>query len=191
MTIYEPIEQEPGWNGRLFVRAHQDAYALIPAISQTIHELSADQPVERASTLGDVRAEVLTPDRLNAIVFGGFAAVALLISVVGVAGVLAFSVSWRTREFGIRMALGALPRNILTTVLVEGVAMASIGVGAGVMVGFILARAIAKYVTEIHQPGALAFVASAVVILGASVIASAVPAARAAKVNAVEALRSE
>jgi putative ABC transport system permease protein len=191
LTIYEPIEQEPGWNGRLFVRAHQDAYALVPAISQTIHELSADQPVEKASTLGDVRAEVLTPDRLNAIVFGGFAAVALLISVVGVAGVLAFSVSWRTREFGIRMALGALPRNILTTVLVEGVAMASIGVGAGVVVGFALSRTIAKYVTEIHQPGALAFVASAVVILGAAVIASAVPAARAARVNAVEALRSE
>src|SRR5216683_1128315 len=191
MTIYEPVGQEQGWNGRLFVRAHQDAYALVPAISQTIRELSADQPVEKASTLGDVRAEVLAPDRLNAIVFGGFAAVALLISVVGVAGVLAFAVSGRTREFGIRMALGALPRKILTIVLVEGVAMAGIGVGAGVVVGFALARAIAKYATDIHQPGSLAFVGSAVVILGAAVIASAVPAARAARVNAVEALRSE
>ena len=191
MTIYEPTEQEQGWNGRLFVRAHQDAYALVPAISRTIREMSADQPVEKASTLGDVRAEVLTPDRLNAIVFGGFAAVALLISVVGVAGVLAFSVSWRTREFGIRMALGALPRNILTTVLVEGMVMAGIGVGAGIVVGFALARVIAKYVADIHQPGPLAFVGSAVVILGAAVIASAVPAARAARVNAVEALRSE
>jgi putative ABC transport system permease protein len=191
MTIYEPIEQEPGWNGRLFVRAHQDAYALVPAITQTIHDLSADQPVEKASTLGDVRAEVLSPDRLNAIVFGGFAAVALLISVVGVAGVLAFSVSGRTREFGIRMALGALPRSILTIVLREGVAMAGIGVGAGAVVGFALSRVIAGYVTDIHQPGPLAFVGSAVVILGAAVIASAVPAARAAKVNAVEALRSE
>jgi ABC-type antimicrobial peptide transport system permease subunit len=190
MTIYQPVNQE-GWNGRLFVRAHQDAYALVPAIAETIHQMSADQPVEKASTLGDVRAEVLTPDRLNAIVFGGFAAVALLISVVGVAGVLAFSVSGRTREFGIRMALGALPRNILSIVLVEGVAMAGAGVGAGVVVGFVLARAIGKYVTEIHQPGALAFVASAAVILGAVVIASAVPASRAARVNAVEALRSE
>ena len=121
--MYQPTDQE-GWNGRLFVRAHQDAYALVPIISQTIHEMAADQPVERASTLGDVRAEVLTSDRLNAIVFDGFAAVALLISVVGVAGVLALSVSGRTREFGIRIGLGAQPRNILTYVLMEGLAMA-------------------------------------------------------------------
>jgi predicted permease len=190
MTIYQPVDQE--WSsGRVFVRAHQDAYALVPAITQTIHEMSSDQPVEKASTLGDVRAEVLTPDKLNAMVFGGFAAVALLISVVGVAGVLAFSVSGRTREFGIRMALGAQPRNILANVLVEGIVIAGVGVGAGVVVGFVLARIVSKYVTEINQPGALAFIASAGVILGAAVIASAVPAARAARVNAVEALRAE
>ena len=190
MTIYQPVDQE-GWNGRLFVRAHQDAYELVPAITQAIHQMSVDQPVEKATTLGDVRAEVLTPDKLNAIVFGGFAAVALLISVVGVAGVLAFSVSSRTREFGIRMAMGALPRNILSSVLTEGVVMASIGVGAGVLVGFILARLASSYVAQIDQPGVLAFVGSAIVILAAAVIASAVPAVRAARVNAVEALRAE
>jgi putative ABC transport system permease protein len=190
MTVYQPIEQE-GWSGRLFVRANQNAYELVPAISRTIHEMSADQPVEKASTLGDIRAEVLAPDRLNAIVFGGFAAVALLISVVGVAGVLAFSVSARTREFGIRMALGAQRHNILTNVLTEGFVMAGIGVAAGLILGFGLARAVSRYVAEIHQPGALAFVASAVAILAAALIASAVPAARAAKVNAVEALRAE
>jgi len=190
MKIYQPVEQE-GWGGRLFVRAHQDPYALVPAISKTIHEMSNDQPVEKASTLGDVRAEVLTPDKLNAIVFGGFAAVALLISVVGVAGVLAFSVSSRTREFGIRMALGAQRRDILKDVLVDGLIMASIGVLAGVVLGFGLSEAATKYMTEIHQPGVLAFVASAFTILLAAVIAAAVPAARAANVNAVEALRAE
>jgi ABC-type antimicrobial peptide transport system permease subunit len=147
--------------------------------------------VEKAATLGDVRAEVLTPDRLNAIVFGGFAAVALLISVVGVAGVLAFSVSARTREFGIRMALGALPRNILTNVLQEGAIMAGVGVGAGALVGLVLARVAGKYIAVIHQPGAPIFIAAAIVILAAAIIASAVPAARAARVNAVEALRAE
>ncbi len=190
MTIYQPIDQE-GWSGRIFVRAHQDPYALVPAITTLIHTMSADQPVERATTLGDVRAEVLTPDRLNAIVFGGFAAVALLISVVGVAGVLAFSVSGRTREFGIRIALGAQPSNILTDVLLDGLWMAGIGVGAGLALGIALTRLAASYVSAIGQPGALALGLSALVILAAAVIASAVPAARAARVNAVEALRAE
>jgi putative ABC transport system permease protein len=190
MTVYQPVDQE-GWQGRMFVRAKQDPYLLVPSITQMIHQMSQDQPVERASTLEDIRAEVLTPDRLNAVVFGGFAAVALLISVVGVAGVLAFSVSGRTREFGIRMALGAQPRNILTGVLLEGLAIAGIGVTTGVVVGFGFARALGKYVAEVHQPGALSIAASAVVILTAAVVASAVPAARAARVNAVEALRAE
>ncbi|MGB6780628.1 MAG: ADOP family duplicated permease [Terracidiphilus sp.] len=190
MTVYQPVDQE--WvSGRLFVRANQDAYALVPGITQAIHRMSGDQPVEKAVTLGDVRAEVLAPDRLNAIVFGGFAAVALLISVVGVAGVLAFSVSSRTREFGIRIALGALPRNILASVLSEGLIMAGIGVAAGLSIGFVLTRAISHSIAAINQPGALAFAGAALVILSAAVIASAVPAARAARVNPAEALRSE
>ena len=190
MQIYQPVEQE--WAAsRLFVRAKHDPYELVPAITRTIHDMASDQPVERASTLDDIRAEVLTPNRLNAIVFGGFAGVALLISVVGVAGVLAFSVSGRTREFGIRMALGAQPRSILTNVLFEGLVIAGIGVASGVLVGLGLSRVVGRYIAEIQQPGLPSFFASAGVILAAAVIASAVPAARAARVNPVEALRSE
>lgn len=190
MAVYQPIDQE-GWNGRLFVRTEHDPYTLVPLITRTIHDLDADQPVERPSTLADIRAEVLTPNRLNAIVFGGFAGVALLISVVGVAGVLAFSVSGRTREFGIRMALGAPPRSILTDVLRDGLTMAGIGVGVGVVFALVIPRAIGTYISDVQTPGVLAFVASAGVILAAAIIASAVPAARAARVNAVEALRAE
>jgi putative ABC transport system permease protein len=190
MTVYQPTTQE-GWNGRLFVRAKADPYALVPAIIRTVHEMAADQPVERASTLGDVRAEVLTPNRLNAIVFGGFAALALLISVVGVAGVLAFSVSGRTREFGIRLALGAQPQAILSGVLLEGLVIAGIGVASGLFVGFTSARVIGKYISELQLPGIVPLSASAFVILAAAVIASALPAIRAARVDAVQALRSE
>ena len=190
MTIYQPTEQE-GFPGSLFVRAKGDPYALLPAITQMIRKMSNDQPVEKPTTLGDVRAEVLSPDKLNAIVFGGFAIVALLISVVGVAGVLAFSVSSRTREFGIRLALGAHPRLILAQVLREGMLMAAIGVVAGVGIGFVLVRVVASKIAAIDQPGALAFLGSAVVILIAAAVAATVPALRAARVNAVEALRAE
>ena len=190
MTIYQPSDQE--WtSGRLFVRAKGDPYALVPVITRTIHDMAGDQPVERASTLQDIRAEVLTPNRLNAIVFGGFAGVALLISVVGVAGVLAFSVSGRTREFGIRIAMGAQPRNILTNVLLEGVSIAFIGVLAGVVTSLALARIVAKYVAEGQFPGILIFAVSALVIIAAALIAAAIPAARAARINAMEALRAE
>jgi predicted permease len=190
MTVYQPTDQE-GWYGRLFVRTKGDPYTLVPAIARTIHNISAEEPVEHPSTLEDIRAEVLTPDKLNALVFGGFAAVALLISVVGVAGVLAFSVSGRTREFGIRLALGALPRNIMNDVLLQGLGIAGIGLAAGIVFGVICTRGIARYVAEVQMPGLLSFSVSAFVILAAAVIASAIPAARAARVNTVEALRAE
>ena len=124
-----------------------------------MRELAADQVVERAATLDDVRAEVLAPDRLNAIVFGGFAAVALAISIVGVAGVLAFSVSGRTREFGIRLAIGSQPREILTGVLGEGLWMTGIGVVAGAAGGFALARVVGSYIQNVQLPGVLPVIA--------------------------------
>src|SRR5438034_5587510 len=110
LTVYHPLQQQELWGGRLFVHARMDPYRLVPRITSIIRAMSPDQPGERAATLADVRAEVLAPDRLNTLVFGAFAAVALAIAVVGVAGVLAFSVSGRTREFGIRLAIGSLPR---------------------------------------------------------------------------------
>lgn len=190
MTIYEASEQE-GMNARLFVRATGDPYTLVPTITREVHRMAADQPVEHASTLDDVRTEVMSSERLNALVFGGFAALALLISVVGVAGVLAFSVSGRTHEFGIRLALGAPPRQLLTGVLTEGFIIAVIGVAAGALVGFALVRTVAKYTADLQLPGAVPLVISGAVIFAAALIASAVPAVRAAQVDVVQALRCE
>jgi hypothetical protein len=189
-TVYHPLEQEIG-GGRLFVHTRSDPYALVPPITRIIRDMSVDQPVERAATLEAVRAEVLTPDRLNTLVFGGFAAVALAIAVVGVAGVLAFSVSGRTREFGIRLALGAQPRNLLTAVITEGAAMAAAGVVAGAACGYMLARLAGSYFLDVRMPSVMPVIASAFVLLAAAVIASMVPAARAARVDVMEALRSE
>jgi ABC-type antimicrobial peptide transport system permease subunit len=190
MTVYHPFEQELA-GGRLFVHTRGDPYALVPTITRTVRELAVDQVVERAATLDDVRAEVLAPDRLNAIVFGGFAAVALAIAIVGVAGVLAFSVSGRTREFGIRLAIGSQPRTILTGVLAEGLWMTGIGVVAGAAGGFALARVVGSYLQNVQLPGVLPVIVSAAVLLVAAVIGSLLPAARAARVDVVQALRAE
>ncbi|MFZ0909832.1 MAG: ADOP family duplicated permease [Candidatus Acidiferrales bacterium] len=190
MMVYQPCDQE-GWNGRLLVRTQNDPYALVPTITRTIHDISADQPVERASTLEDIRTEVLTPDKLNAVVFGGFATLALLISVVGVAGVLAFSVSGRSREFGVRLALGAQPRQLLTSVVAEGAVMAAIGIVAGAVCGYALARLAGTYFQDMRVPGAVPVIISAAALLAAAVVASLLPAARAARIDVIEALRSE
>jgi ABC-type antimicrobial peptide transport system permease subunit len=190
MTVYHPLDQEIG-GGRLFVHAQSDPYALLPPITKIIRDLSPEQPVEQAATLDDVRAEVLAPDRLNALVFGVFAGVALTIAVVGVAGVLAFSVSARTREFGVRLAIGLQPRRLLTAILGEGAVMAGIGVAAGAIGGAVLARLAASYVTGVQLPGWLPLAGASLVLVAAAILASLMPAARASRVDVMQALRSE
>ncbi len=190
MTIYQPAWQV-GFAGRLFVHAAGDPYALVPAVTRVIHEISADQAVERAATLADVRAEVLTPDRLNAFVFSGFAGIALLIAGVGVAGVLAFSVSARTREFGVRLAIGSAPRQLLARVVAEGALIAVIGIAAGAAGGYLLARVAAGVFQQVQLPGTLTVLGAAAVLIGAAVAASLMPATRAARVDVLQALRSE
>jgi predicted permease len=189
-TVYHPFEQEIG-GGRLFVHARTDPYALVPPITKIIRELSADQPVEDAATLEDVRAEVLAPDRLNALVFGGFAGVALTIAVVGVAGVLAFSVSARTREFGIRLAIGSAPRHLLTRVLREGAVIAGAGIAVGAAAGFVLARVAGSYIQDVGIPGPLAIAGAGAILVAAAVLASLIPASRASRVDVIQALRSD
>jgi len=191
LTVYHPFEQMMFLGGTMFVHSHSDPHALVTPIRRIIRDLSAEQPVEHAATLQDVRAEVLTPDRLNSVVSGVFAAVALIIAVVGVAGVLAFSVSSRTREFGIRLALGSPPRHLLKGVIGEGTVMAAAGVVAGTAFGYILARLAGSYFPEVKMPGAMPVVAAASVMLAAAVVASTLPAARAARVNVVQALHSD
>lgn len=192
MTLYRPFDQEAVvGGGRMFVHVRSNPYGLVTPITRILRTMSADQPVENAATLEDVRTEVLSSDRLNVMVFGAFAAVALLIAVVGVAGVLAFSVSARTREFGIRLAVGSQPRQLLMRVLTEGAAMSTAGLAVGFACGLGLARLAGSLLTDMKTPGALPVAGAAIVLLLAAVIASVIPAARAARINVIQALRTE
>jgi putative ABC transport system permease protein len=191
LTIYSSFEEGLMFGGRLFIHTDADPYSLVTPVTRLIRDMSVEQPVERAATLEDVRAEVLTPERLNSLVFGVFAAVALSIALIGVAGVLAFSVSSRTREFGIRLALGSQPRDVLRGVIADGVVMATAGVLAGAAFGFVMARLARSYFLDVKMPGALPVILSASVLLTAAIIASVAPAVRAARTDVMKALRAE
>ena len=190
VTIYQPFAQFP-ISARLFVHTHGDPYALVTPITRIIRKLSAEQVVERPATLEDIRAEVLTPNRLNTMVFGGFAAVALAIAVVGVAGVLAFSVSGRMREFGIRLAVGSPPSRLVGRVLREGAVMATAGIVCGTACGYGVTSLAGRYFPDLQLPSPLVGAGAALVLLSAALIASAWPAARAGRVDVIQALRSE
>jgi predicted permease len=190
LTVYYPLRQM-GLPSRLFVRAAGDPYALVPSVTRTIREISGDQAVERLTTLEDVRAEVLTPERLSTFVFSALGGIALLIAVVGVAGVLAFSVSARTREFGIRLAVGASPRDLRAGVLRDGVRIAAIGIAVGAAGGYALVRVAEGVFGNVQLPGVLPVSGAAVVLFGAAIVASLMPATRASQVDVLQALRSE
>ena len=193
LTIYQPILG--GVMGqlanRLFVRAAGDPHTLIPSVTRVISEISSDQAVERPATLEDVRAEVLTPERLNTFVFSALGGMALLIAVVGVAGVLAFSVGARMREFGVRLAVGSTPRDLRTGVLRDGVRIAVFGIAAGAAGGYVLVRAAERLFGALQLPGMLPAIGAAIVLIGAAAVASLVPAMRASRVDVLQALRSE
>jgi predicted permease len=188
IIVYYPLR---GGGSRLFVRATGDPRLLIPSVTRTIREISADQAVERPATLEDIRTEVLAPERLNAFVFSALGGIALLIAIVGVAGVLAFSVSARTREFGVRLAVGSTPSDLRAGVLWDGVRTAAIGIAAGAAGGYALARIASGVFENVQLPGALPVIGAAVVLIGAAIGASLMPAARASRVDVLQALRSE
>ena len=186
MTVYRPVSRA----GRLLVDVQGDPNGLVQPISDILRKLP-DQPVEHVSTLEGIRAEVVSPTRLNMIVSSVFAGVALLIAVVGVGGVLMFLVSARTREFGIRLAVGAQPRGLLLGVIGEGVALALGGLALGLLCGYALAKLGASIVAELKLPGLPALVGSAVVLVLSAATAAAIPAVRAARVDVMQVLRNE
>ena len=134
---------------------------------------------------------MLTPERLNAFVFSAFGGIALLIAVVGVAGVLAFSVAARTREFGIRMAVGCEPRQLKRDVLRQGATIAAAGILAGAVAGVALTWIASRMFGAVRMPGILPIMAAATLLVAAAVLASLLPAVRASRVDVIQALRSE
>ena len=173
------------------VRSAQASAGMVTAISQMVHELDPDQPVQDSKTMNEVTAEWVGERRFVMSLLGAFAVLALALAAVGLYGVLAYSVSRRTREIGIRMALGANGSDVLKLVVSEGLALASIGILVGIACALALTRLLEGLIFGVKATDPWTLAIGVAVLLSAAVAASAIPARRAAKVEPLEALRME
>ena len=189
-AVFHPYAQDP-FVSALFVRVTGDAERMARPVTEVIHTLDPNQPIENVLTLEAIRSESLAPRRLNATLIGGFALLAMVIAAVGVFSVLAFSVSQRTREFGVRTALGAKELDVVSTVLREGLILTGIGLALGAAAAAGLSRFLTSFLFGVSagDPTTFLLVASALVTVAAA--ASWLPARRAARVDPVEALRAD
>ncbi len=189
-VVYRPADQN-FWGSTIAIRTIGDPMLLVENAREIIRQIDPNRPVENFATLGDLRSEDIAPWRLNTTLFSTFALLALVIAAVGIAGVLAFNVSQRTNEFGIRMSLGADRSNVLMMVLNEGTKMAAIGVVTGGVVAYGLTRLMTGLLFEVEPVDPATFAGVAVLLLGVAGVGSFLPARKATLVNPIDALKSE
>jgi putative ABC transport system permease protein len=195
--IYIPYKQVPdGWvtfytPKDLAVRVTGDPGALAPALRRIIHEADPEQPVTDIQLLSDVVDAQTAPRAVQLGVLGAFAAIAFLLAAIGIHGLLAFAVSTRTQEIGVRMALGATQSNILAMVIREGVVLAVIGISVGVAIAFAAAFQIRALLAGVPPADALTFAGAVALALLMTVAGSLLPALRAVRVDPTVAIRVE
>jgi putative ABC transport system permease protein len=190
-TVFQPIMQEEIFQGALVIRTKSNPSLLQPAVLRAIRELYPRQLIENVATLEEVRDATVAPRRLNALFIASFGALAMIIAMVGIAGVLAFSVSSRTAEIGIRMSLGADAARVRRMVLSEGGALLVVGLGAGIVGALATSRLLQGLLFGVAPNDPATLGAVALIIAAVGVAACWLPAARAARVDPAVALRAE
>ena len=176
-------------NLRLMARSDLGMEAVVDAIRREVRALDPALPVTEIQTLNDVVGASVAPQRFNAALLGGFAAVALLLAALGIAGVLAISVAQRTQEIGIRLALGAQPQTVLRMIVREGMLLVAAGLAIGVPAALAAARLMRSLLFETAPHDLLSFTSAAAVLCAVALAACAIPALRASRVSPVSALR--
>ena len=187
-TLYRPSSQVfPGQS--LVIRTGGDIASVIQSVRTSVRELDSDRPVDNVATLETLRAEDLAPSRLNATLFSSFAALALVIASVGVLGVLGFSVTQRTREFGLRMALGARKEQVLGMVIGEGGRMLVLALIIGAGASLLLSRFLQGILFQVGATDPATYITVTVVLSVVALLAAYLPARRATRVDPMDALR--
>jgi putative ABC transport system permease protein len=190
--VYVPLAQNPWWSATLVVQPTEGrAEALTSGVRAALARVDREQPAVRILTISAIGAEATARPRFRAVLIGTFALLALVLAMVGVFGVLAYSVQQRTREFGVRIALGASGMNVLGLVLGNASRLIGMGVVIGLVLALAFARSVAAFLFGVEPRDPVTFVSVGVVLVMTAMVACAVPALRAVRVDPVEAFRNE
>jgi putative ABC transport system permease protein len=189
--VHVPLGQSPLDVMSLVVRTDRDPLKVVSGIRGDIEALDKDLPLFGVKTLNDYLGQSVSKPRFSAFVLAIFSGMALLLATVGIYGVVSYSVTQRTHEIGIRMALGAERRNVLRLVVKEGMSLALIGVGVGLMPALVLTRFLASMLYGVKPIDPVTFAIVPVILVGVALPASCIPARRPTKVDPLVALRSQ
>jgi putative ABC transport system permease protein len=188
---YFPFAQVLQSGMTVIIKGSADPNQMVAAIRQKVKEIDPDQPIYSVRTMDDIRAESVAPERLNLTLLSIFAGLALVLAIVGIYGVMSYTVTQRTHEIGIRMAIGAQPRDVFKMVIGQGMLLALVGVAFGLVGAFALTRLMATMLFGVEPTDPGTFASITVLLTGVALIACYVPGRRATKVNPVVSLRYE
>jgi putative ABC transport system permease protein len=188
---YFPFFQLPFSGMTVIIKSSGDPNSLIGTAREQVKNVDPEQPIYNVRTMHDIRAESIASERLNLTLFSIFAGIALVLAVVGIYGVMSYSVTQRTHEIGIRMAIGAQPRDVFRMILGQGMILAFIGIGVGLVAAYLLTRLMATMLFNITPTDPATFAVIAVVLATVALLACYLPGRRATKVEPVVSLRYE
>jgi putative ABC transport system permease protein len=189
--MYAPFAQRPWPFMRIVVRTKSDPMNLAAAIRTETRAIDKDQPVDKLTTMASVVSASIATRRFYGQLLGAFAALAFILASVGIYGIVAYSVTQRTREIGIRMALGAKQSDVLRLELAEGFRLAILGVVLGLAGAFAATRVLTSLLFEVKPTDPMTLIGLSILLAAVALLASYIPARRATKVDPLVALRYE
>src|SRR3954470_4557964 len=188
-TLYIPYGQGPASGGSFILRTMRPPLSLLPDVRTTMRSIDKELPITAARSMTDVLASSTVDWRFRAILLGAFGSVALLIAAIGVYGIISYSVAQRTQEIGVRMALGAVRRDVLALILWHGMRTALIGIGIGLALAYALSRVMVNLLFGVSATDPVTFAGIACLLALVSLVACLVPARRAMKIDPMTALK--
>jgi putative ABC transport system permease protein len=188
---YFPFAQVPQGGMTVLIKGASDPNQLISSVRNAVKEIDPEQPIYNPRTMDEIRAESVAPERLNLTLLSLFAGIALVLAIVGIYGVMSYSVTQRTHEIGIRMAIGARPRDVFKMILGQGMKLALIGVGIGLLSAFGLTRLMETMLFGVEPTDATTFAGISALLIGIALLACYLPGRRATKVEPTVSLRYE